>query len=143
MKDGYIVKDVTYGSPTEEELKSINLHTRREFKADEVYVFTVILCDNEIDREFERFTKNALIKLSELFVGKTGILDHNMKSENQTGRRFCRPILTSNPSISLFTVHFSLFQGGRTILLPSFVSVRPPAPWPFVPGRVFSHPPWG
>lgn len=88
MKDGYIEKDVTYGKPTEEELKLINLHTRREYKADEVYVFTVILCDNEIDREFERFTKNALIKLSELFVGKTGILDHNMKSENQTARIF-------------------------------------------------------
>ena len=88
MKDGYIVKDVTYGKPTESELELINLHTRREYSADEVYVFSVILCDNEIDREYERFTKDALIKLSELFVGKTGILDHNMKSENQTARIF-------------------------------------------------------
>ncbi len=46
----------------------------------------MILCDNEIDRDYEAFTTSALYALSELFVGKTGIFDHNPKGENQTAR---------------------------------------------------------
>ena len=51
-------------------------------------MFSVILCDNEVDRDFECFTLGALEKLSELFVGKTGILDHDHSSRNQSARVF-------------------------------------------------------
>ena len=34
----------------------------------------MVLCDNQVDRDFECFTKEALEKLKELFLGKTGIL---------------------------------------------------------------------
>lgn len=74
--------------PTEEELKLINNYTRREFKADEVYVFSVTLCDNDVDRDFERFTVESLFELEKLFVGKTGIVDHESRSKNQTARIF-------------------------------------------------------
>lgn len=70
------------------QLTKINSFTRRSFSADEVYVFDVILCDNEIDRDSERFSHEALLSLKELFVGKTGISDHNPKSENQLARIF-------------------------------------------------------
>lgn len=77
--------------PTAEELEQINRFTRRTLGEDEVYVFSVVLCDNEIDRDGERFSEEALEKLSELFVGVTGIADHNPLSENQTARIFtCR-----------------------------------------------------
>ena len=50
-----------------------------------------MLCDNEIDRDFERFDIPALEKLAELFVGKTGIFDHSMSGRDQTARIFsCR-----------------------------------------------------
>lgn len=88
MKDGYILKSFDSELITDDEINLINKYTRRELKKDEVYVFTVILCDNDIDREYERFTYDALLKLSELFVGKTGILDHEMSSKNQTARIF-------------------------------------------------------
>lgn len=74
--------------PTDELLVKLNKFTRREHTADEIYIFSVLLCDNEIDRDNERFTIPALEKLSELFVGKTGIFDHNPKSGNQTARIF-------------------------------------------------------
>ncbi|MBR3987857.1 MAG: hypothetical protein IKK10_00955 [Clostridia bacterium] len=77
--------------PTDEELELINKYTRREFKAEEVYVFSLTLCDNDIDRDFERFTVEALFELEKLFVGKTGIVDHESRSKNQTARIFkCR-----------------------------------------------------
>lgn len=90
MKQGYLCKSAG-DAPGEEELIQINRFTRRELAAEEVYVFSVVLCDNEIDRDGERFTIGALHRLAELFVGKTGIFDHSMKSGGQTARIFsCR-----------------------------------------------------
>lgn len=74
--------------PTEEELELINKYTRRPFKAEEVYVFSLTLCDNDVDRDFERFTVESLFELEKLFMGKTGIIDHVSSSKNQTARIF-------------------------------------------------------
>lgn len=74
--------------PDEEELELINKYTRREFTAEEVYVFSLTLCDNDVDRDFERFTVESLFELEKLFVGKTGIVDHESRSKNQTARIF-------------------------------------------------------
>ena len=71
-----------------EDMALINQLARRELKAEEVYVFPVTLCDNETDRDCERFSVSALAKLAELFVGKTGIFDHDPKGANQTARIF-------------------------------------------------------
>ena len=54
--------------------------------AEEVYTFSVVLCDNEVDRDFERFTIPALKELATLFLGKTGIFDHSAKTEHQSAR---------------------------------------------------------
>ena len=74
------------GSATAEELELINTYTRRTLTAEEVYVFTVVLCDNDVDRDGERFTVESLFALEKLFVGKTGIFDHNPSAKNQTAR---------------------------------------------------------
>ena len=68
------------------ELDLINQYTKRRFSADEVYTFSVVLCDNEIDRDFECFDSTSLEKLAEMYIGKSGILDHNPTAENQTAR---------------------------------------------------------
>lgn len=73
---------------TDELLEKINCFTRNPLTAEQVYAFPVILCDNEIDRDNERFSIEALIKLAELFIGKTGIFDHDPKGKNQTARIF-------------------------------------------------------
>lgn len=82
---------VLSGAPTPQELELINNYTVKPLSADEVYTFGIVLCDNEIDRDFERFDIPALEKLAELFVGKTGIFDHSMSGRDQTARIFsCR-----------------------------------------------------
>ena len=53
-----------------------------------LYVFSVALCDNDVDRDFEQFTLEALEKLKDLFLGKTGVLDHMASAEYQTARLF-------------------------------------------------------
>lgn len=87
MKTGLVIKSAET-TVTNEELALINQYTRRELKADEVYVFSVVLCDNDIDRDCERFTVESLFALEKLFVGKTGIFDHQMSAKNQTARIF-------------------------------------------------------
>lgn len=63
--------------PTLEELALINGYMRNTATFDNVYVFTITLCDNEVDKDNERFTTSALDKLEKLFVGKTGSIDEN------------------------------------------------------------------
>jgi len=88
MKEGFVVKTGTSAEITPEQLGKINRYSRRELSPGELYTFSVVLCDNEIDRDGERFTVPALKRLAALFVGKTGIFDHNPKGENQTARIF-------------------------------------------------------
>lgn len=78
--------DISLIKITEEELTQINKFTVKELKSDEVYAFNVILCDNDIDRDGERFDIDALRELAKKFVGRTGIFDHNPQSHNQTMR---------------------------------------------------------
>lgn len=73
---------------SKEELEAINRFSRKSLKEDEIYVFPVTLCDNEVDRDFERFPVSSLNALAPLFEGKTGIFDHNAKSTLQTARIF-------------------------------------------------------
>ena len=84
------------GTPTKEDLEEINRFAHRELKAEEVFVFPVILCDNEVDRDFECFTVPSLEMLAQLFVGKTGIFDHDPKGENQTARIY-KTQVTADP----------------------------------------------
>ena len=69
-----------------EELARINQFAKAKLTAADVYVFSVRLCDNEVDRDFERFDEAALEKLGELFVGKSGLFDHQWSAEGQTAR---------------------------------------------------------
>ena len=73
---------------SEEELRLINAYTRKELSAGDVYVFSVTLCDNDVDRDGERFTVESLFALEKLFVGKTGIFDHDPSAKNQAARIF-------------------------------------------------------
>ena len=81
-------------------LDKINKFTRREFGEDELFVFSVILCDNDIDRDCERFSDNALDTLKKLFVGKTGIFDHDASTSNQNARIFDTEIVTDNERVT-------------------------------------------
>lgn len=84
------------GIPSDEDMKLINEHTLKTLTKDDVFCFSVILCDNDIDRDFERFDENSLKTLETLFVGKTGILNHSMKSEDQNSRTYKTQLITDD-----------------------------------------------
>lgn len=74
------------GQVSGEDLEQINALTRRTLKAEEVYTFAVRLCDNEIDRDGERFDEDTLEELGKLFVGVSGVFDHQWSARGQAAR---------------------------------------------------------
>lgn len=78
---------------TEEDLKAINKYTLEPLKAEDVFTFKSVLCDNETDRDFEHFTLKALQSLQKLFLGKPVIKDHDRVADNQVARIYATELV--------------------------------------------------
>ena len=76
------------GIPSAVQLESINAQAKAELKPEQVYVFSLRLCDDQVDRDMERFDTAALPALAKMFIGKTGIVDHKWSSDGQVARIF-------------------------------------------------------
>lgn len=85
MKLGKVVKSFEVNSNA---MDKINSFTRKELAEDDVYIFPMVMCDNELDRDFDKFEVETLKTLAELYVGKTVIFDHFCSAANQTARIF-------------------------------------------------------
>ncbi len=85
---------------TKEELDQINRFSKAELTADQVYTFSVRLCDNEVDRDFERFGTEDLERLGELFLGKSGIFDHQWSAKGQTARIYRTEVVREPGSVT-------------------------------------------
>ena len=79
---------VNSGAPTEVQLEAINAQAKAQLHAEQVYVFSLRLCDDQVDRDHERFDTAALGALAKLFIGKTGVVDHRWSAEKQIARIF-------------------------------------------------------
>lgn len=81
------------GVPTQAQLEAINAQAKAQLKESSVYVFSLRLCDDQVDRDFERFDTGALGELARLFIGKTGVVDHRWSSDNQVARIFATEVV--------------------------------------------------
>lgn len=88
MKVQKETKVASTGNATAAQLEAINAQAKAELTAEQVYVFSVRLCDDQIDRDGERFDTAALPVLAKMFVGKTGIVDHKWSASGQVARIF-------------------------------------------------------
>ena len=80
---------------TAEELKAINKYALEPLEAAEVFTFKAVLCDNELDRDFERFNLKALQDLKKLFLGKTVIKNHSWNANDQVARIYATELVQS------------------------------------------------
>ena len=87
---------VSSGIPTAVQLAAINAQAKAKLTEEQVYVFSLRLCDDQIDRDYERFDTAALPGLAKLFIGKTGIVDHCWSSDNQVARIFETQVVQEN-----------------------------------------------
>ena len=84
---------LTSGMPSAVQLEAINAQAKTELTGEQVYVFSLRLCDDQVDRDYERFDTAALPGLAKLFIGKTGIVDHRWTSDKQVARIFATEVV--------------------------------------------------
>ena len=87
---------VSSGVPTAVQMEAIQAQSKGKLTAEQVYVFALRLCDDQIDRDGERFDTAALPALAKLFIGKTGIVDHRWASDGQVARIFETQVVREN-----------------------------------------------
>ena len=71
---------------TPQDMELINMFAKSPLSPEQVFSFSILLCDNETDRDGECFTLDSLEKLCQLLPGTTGISDHSWSSSNQIAR---------------------------------------------------------
>ena len=100
------------GVPTAAQLEAINAQARAKMTAEQVYVFSLRLCDDQIDRDGERFDTAVLPALAKMFIGKTGIVDHKWSSDSQVARIFSAEVVRED-SVSYIKAWAYIRRGGN------------------------------
>ena len=103
---------VSGGVPTAVQLEAINAQAKGKLTEDQVYVFSVRLCDDQVDRDMERFDTHALPTLAKLFIGKTGIVDHRWSSDGQVARIFAAEVVKED-GVSYIKAWAYIRRGGH------------------------------
>lgn len=78
----------TIAADPEADIELINKYAVKELTPQEVYCFSIDICDNEVDRDIERFTNDSLDKLAPMFLGRTVLFDHRWSAEKQVARLY-------------------------------------------------------
>ena len=118
------------GMPSAAQLEAIHAQTKAKLAAEQVYVFSVRLCDDQVDRDMERFDTAALPELAKMFIGKTGIVDHRWNAEAQVARIFETQVVQEE-GVSYIKAWAYIRRGGKAqeviddILLYSPTQTRP------------------
>ena len=103
---------MTSGKPTAAPLEAITAQAKGTLTEDQVYVFSLRLCDDRVDRDYERFDTAALPELAKMFIGKTGIADHRWASEGQ-GARIFEPQVVREEDVSFLKAWAYIRRGGN------------------------------
>lgn len=98
--------------PSMAQLQAINAQAKGELTAEQVYVFSLRLCDDQVDRDGERFDTAALPALAKLFIGKTGIVDHRWSSDAQVARIFATEVVQEH-GVSFIKAWAYIRRGGH------------------------------
>ena len=100
------------GVATAAQMEAINGQAKAELRAEQVYVFSLRLCDDQMDRDFERFDTEALSALAKMFIGKTGIVDHKWSAGNQVARIFAAEVVQED-RVSFIKAWAYIRRGGE------------------------------
>ena len=74
------------------------------------YTFTIKLCDNKIDKDFERFSSDCLEQMIEMFVGK-----HGYVGENQVAKIVSVQAVESGDNQSISSERYTWLEAKATI----------------------------
>ncbi len=97
------------------DIELINQYAEKELTPEEVFCFSMILCDNEVDRDMERFTDESLDELAPLFLGKSVLFDHRWSTEKQVARLY-RTFVEKTDEKTLMGDQKNLLRGSAYML---------------------------
>lgn len=83
---------------------------------NDVYIFDVVLCDNDIDRDGECLSDNSLDTLQQLFIGSTGMFEQNIKGSSQTLRITSTRVVVDDTKTTKFGKPYKFIQGKAYIV---------------------------
>jgi hypothetical protein len=98
------------------DIELINRQTIRPLTAEEVYSFKVVACDDQVDRDYERFPVETLKAMAPMFVGKSLIFDHDWSAGNQTARIYDAEVAENGEVNQLICRCYMLRQGNEQII---------------------------
>lgn len=78
------------------DLEKINSYALSKLEPADIFAFKVSMAGNEIDRDYEVFPRSTLVKLANLFVGKTVVKDHDHRSDNQIARIYSTELVEND-----------------------------------------------
>ena len=100
------------GVPTAVQMEAIHAQAKAKLEPEQVYVFSLRLCDDQVDRDYERFDTGALPTLAKLFIGKTGVVDHKWSADAQVARIFAAEVVKED-RISYIKAWAYIRRGGH------------------------------
>lgn len=72
-------------SASDEDMAAVNTHTLSPLTADKVAIFSMDLCNDQVDRNVSRFPENELKAINEMIVGKPLMELHDMPAQGLFG----------------------------------------------------------
>ena len=82
-------------------LAAVNRFTLRPLTRDEIAVFTLDLCHNQVDRHFSRFPDAELERISELVVGRPLMERHDLRGSLPRGTFFRAQLVRDGARLSV------------------------------------------
>lgn len=96
------------------DLAKINEQTLRELAGPDVFVFRVAACDDQVDRDHERFTEACLRELAPLYVGRTVLMDHKWSAGNQVARVYDAAVETGGDGVHRLVLRAYMLRNEAT-----------------------------
>lgn len=90
----------TWALLDEDEMKKINTYERTPLKSSDVNTFTIGLCSNEIDMDFERFSISSLTILKKLYLGVPLLLGYKERFDTRMARIYHTELVSTMNSVT-------------------------------------------
>lgn len=98
---------------TEDDMALINQQTLCPLGPEDVFIFRAVACDDQVDREYERFTRRTLDDLAKLYVGRTFISDHAWSASGQCARIYAAQV-EEDEGVSRLVLRVYMLRNGST-----------------------------
>lgn len=104
----------TKAAVTEADMPLINAQALVDLAPEDVFIFRCEACNDQVDRDGERFATAALPALAKMFVGKPVICDHQWSASNQQARIYASSVEQRDGGVTCLMVNCYMLRNEST-----------------------------